>query len=111
MLFYSVVSMSDSLTHIPSREKLLGENPSPENIYYYSSEKHISTSTPKSLIMACDDDRVVSSLNAVTYYTKLRENNVPASLYIFPRGGHAWGMKKDFPYHKEMLDLVEKWLK
>lgn len=111
MFFYSVVSMSDELTHKPSREKLLGKSPTKEEIENYSSENFISASTPKALIMASDDDSVVSPLNGVVYYQKLKEYNIPASLYIFPTGGHSWGMKRDFTYHKEMLDLIEAWLK
>lgn len=110
MLFYSVVDMSDSLTHKPSREKLLGVIPTEEDIDYYSSIRHVSPSTPKCLIMACDDDTVVSPLNGVSYYMKLKEFDVPAALHIFPTGGHAWGMKKDFQYHAEFLSLTQKWL-
>ncbi len=111
MLFYSVVSMTEALTHKPCREKLLGKNPAQEDLDYYSSEKHVSSTTPKCMIMACNDDAIVSPLNGVAYYTKLKEHNVSASLYIFPTGGHAWGMKEDFLYHNEMLSLVETWLK
>lgn len=110
MLFYSVVSMSDQLTHKPSRERLLGTSPSQEELKDYSSELHVSASTPPSLIMASDDDQVVSSLNAVTYYEKLKAHNIPASLHIFPSGGHAWGMKEDFLYHQELLMLISKWI-
>lgn len=111
MFFYSVISMSDRLTHKASREKLLGSNLSKEDIKNYSSENFISVSTPKALIMASDDDSVVSPLNGVIYYEMLKEFNIPASLYIFPTGGHAWGMKKEFKYHNEMLSLIEAWLK
>lgn len=111
MLFYAVISMSDNLAHKPSREKLLGKNPDKDEIEYYSSENYISGSTPKSLIMSSDDDIAVSPLNGVIYYENLKKHNIPASLHIFPSGGHGWGMKKDFPYHQSMLDLVESWMK
>lgn len=98
MLFYSVVTMGDKLTHLPSRNRLLGENPTEEDIEYYSSVQHISPSTPNCLLIACDDDAVVSPLNGVQYYEALKHCNIPASLYIFPSGGHGWGMKKEFLY-------------
>lgn len=110
MLFYSVVDMSDSLTHKPSREKLLGANQTEDDIDYYSSIRHISSTTPQCLIMACDDDAVVSPLNGVSYYTGLKNNNISATLHVFPEGGHGWGMKKDFQYHAEFLSLTQKWL-
>lgn len=111
MLFYSIVSMTDELTHKPSREKLLGLNPSEEDINYFSSEKNVSASTPRCLIMSSNDDNVVSPLNGVTYYQKLKEYNIPAALHVFASGGHGWGMRKEFPYREEMLSLVEKWIK
>lgn len=111
ILFYSVTSMEDALTHIPSRTKLLGVDLSEEDIYNFSPLNHISAKTPPSFIMACNDDKVVSPMNSVLYYERLRKYKIPASLYIFPEGGHGWGMSKDFKYQTEMLSLLEKWLK
>lgn len=110
LLFYPVISMSDNLTHKPSREKLLDISCSKEEIDYYSVEKHVSSTTPRCLIMCNDDDTAVSPLNSILYYEQLKLNNIPSALYIFPLGGHGWGMKKEFVFHKEMLVLVEKWL-
>lgn len=111
MLFYSVTSMKDSITHIPSRSKLLGAIPSEEDIYNFSPLKHVSTETPPCFIMACNDDPIVSPLNSVQYFEQLKKYNIPSSLYIFPDGGHAWGMNKDFPYHADVLSLLEKWIR
>lgn len=110
LLFYSVISMTDQLTHIPSRDKLLGISPAMDVLNSYSSENNVTSSTPPALIMASDDDQVVSPLNGVVYYEKLKMNNIPASLHIFSSGGHGWGMKKEFLYHREMLAIVSQWL-
>lgn len=110
LLFYPVISMRDNLTHEPSRNKLLGNIYTEKDIMKYSIEDHVSQSTPKSLIMCSDDDKAVSTLNSTTYYERLKFNNIPSALYVFPVGGHGWGMKKEFVYHDEMLTLVEKWL-
>lgn len=110
MLFYGVVSMTDQLTHKPSRERLLGVSPTLDVLNCYSSENSISASTPPCLFMASDDDQVVSPLNGVIYYEKLKAHHVPASLHVFPCGGHGWGMKEDFLYHQEMLTIIDKWL-
>lgn len=111
MLFYSVTSMQDKITHISSRNKLLGSDPSKEEIYNFTALNHISEKTPPCFVMACSDDSIVSPLNSVLYYERLLKHNVPATLYIFPKGGHAWGMNKDFQYHAEILSLLEKWIK
>ncbi len=111
MLFYSVTSMQDKITHIASRNKLLGADPSEEDIYNFTALNHVSANTSPCFIMACNDDSIVSPLNSVLYYERLRKHNIPAALYIFPKGGHAWGMNKDFQYHTDMLSLLEKWIR
>lgn len=111
LLFYPVISMRDNLTHEPSRKRLLGNAYSEKDIMKYSIEDHVSSRTPKALIMCSDDDKAVSSLNSIIYYERLKFNNIPSALYVFPVGGHGWGMKEEFIFHNEMLSLVEKWLK
>lgn len=110
ILFYSVVSMKDELTHLPSRDKLLGEEPREEDIMFYSPLGFVSDKSAKCLILASDDDKVVSPLNSVKFYKALKKNNVRAGLCIYPSGGHGWGMKEDFLYHDEMLSIVKKWI-
>ena len=41
ILVYPVISMSDSLGHIGSREYLLGKNPSEKQIRYFSNELQV----------------------------------------------------------------------
>ncbi|KAA6319347.1 Acetylxylan esterase [termite gut metagenome] len=46
----------------------------------------------------------------ILYYQALKRNNNSATLYIFPTGGHGWGMKNTFQYKREMLTLLKSWL-
>ena len=57
-----------------------------------------------------DDDQTVPPLNSILYYTALNEHHIPASLYMFPSGGHGWGFRYDFTYYQEVKDLIQKWL-
>jgi acetyl esterase/lipase len=109
ILYYPVITM-ERATHGGSRNNLLGDNPSAENIQMFSNEKQVNVNTPPTLLFLSDDDRVVSPRNSIDYYDSLKKNNVPASIYIFPEGGHGFGMTKTFKYHSEMLTLLEKWL-
>jgi acetyl esterase/lipase len=110
ILFYPVVTM-ENFTHHGSRNNLLGDNPSAEDILLYSNEKQVSKQTPPTILLLSDDDKVVVPENSVKYYEALKKNDIPATMCIFPKGGHGWGFLETFEYHKLMTELLSKWLK
>lgn len=110
ILFYPVITMGD-FTHEGSRNNLLGDTPTASEIMSYSNEKQVKEFTPPAILLLSDDDTAVPPKNSVTYYNALKENKIPATMYIFPSGGHGWGMRNNFEYHNEMLSLLGSWLK
>ena len=48
--------------------------------------------------------------NSINYYTELYRHDVPASMFIYPDGGHGFGIRTAFPYHFEMLANLRAWL-
>ncbi len=54
-----------------------------------SAHKMVTSTTPPTLIMLCDDDKMVPPTSPVAYYEALVRHGVQASLHIFPRGGHS----------------------
>lgn len=109
ILFYPVITMS-KVTHGGSRTNLLGDKPSEFDIRRFSNEKQVTVNTPPTILLLSDDDLSVSPQNSTAYYKALNSNNIPATMYIFPKGGHGWGFKKEFSYHEEMKTLLGKWL-
>lgn len=110
VLLYPVISMRDGLTHEGSRGNLLGEAPSAEAVEYYSNELHVSPATPPAFIALSGDDTVVPVDNSILYYEALRNNGVPASLHIYPAGGHGWGMRPGFAYSREWIEELLGWM-
>lgn len=110
ILFYPVITMGE-YTHGGSRSNLLGDNPLPADIQFFSNEKQVNANTPPAILLLSDDDKAVPTTNSVFYYESLKKNNIPATMYIFPEGGHGWGMNIDFKYHSQMLELLGMWLK
>lgn len=110
ILFYPVITM-EVATHGGSKMNLLGSNPSQTDIYTFSNEKQVNVNTPPTILLLSDDDGSVQPANSIKYYEALKNNNIPATMYIFPEGGHGWGMRENFKYHTEMLSLLEMWLK
>jgi len=35
---------------------------------------------------------------------------VPASIHIYPTGGHGWGYRETFAFHYEMIFELKAWL-
>lgn len=111
ILFYPVISMQKSVTHEGSRINLLGDKCSKDSVDYYSNELQVKKDTPPTLIFLSDDDNGVSPKNSIDFYAALKAKNIPASLHIFPEGGHGWGFHDTFRYHELWKTLYIDWLK
>ena len=110
LLFYPVVSMRKELTHLGSRNNLLGINPSDELVYKFSNELHVSGKNPPVFIAVSKDDNIVNPLNSIVLYNEIEAKGGHASLHIYPEGGHGWGYKRSFPYRKQMITDMVNWL-
>ncbi len=111
ILFYPVISMKKELTHLGSHNHLLGENASEELENRYSNELHVSDQTPPAYIALSRDDPEVKPQNAIRFYEEMRAKNRPITLHVYPSGGHGWGYKLTFDYHRQMLDDLGNWLR
>ena len=111
ILFYPVITMDKSFTEMGTHNLLLGENASEEDEILFSNEKQVTSDTPPALILHSSDDRLVPVENSIRYYQALVANKVPASIHIYPRGGHGWGIGNFFAYKAQMTSEIEKWLK
>ena len=111
ILFYPVITMDPSYTHMGSHDNLLGKNPAKELEKKYSNELQVTPQTPPAFIMHSSDDGAVPVANSVNYYTALVKNGVPASLHIYPIGGHGWGFRDSFTYKRQWTGELEKWLR
>ena len=111
ILFYPVITMDRSYTHMGSHNNLLGKDASAELEAEFSNEKHVTRDTPRAFITYSDDDKGVLPANGVNYYLALNKNNVPAVLHIYPSGGHGWGIREGFLYKNEMLNELTSWLR
>lgn len=100
ILFYPVISMQKDITHMGSRNNLLGKNADPALVERYSNEKQITKDTPPVFMIHCSDDRVVNPENSIRFYQKLLEFGIPAELLLFEKGGHGPGAFKNNPSWK-----------
>ena len=105
ILGYPVISMTDEITHMGSRNKLLGKNPSTANKEQFSSEKQISKQTPPCFIFHAKDDNTVPFENSLRMKAALDAEKIPAQLLLMDEGGHGFGLhnsKSTIQWFEEM---------
>lgn len=110
VLVYPVISFTDSLAHIGSRNNLIGEIPPAGKIQEYSNELQVNGQTPPAFLVHASDDDGVKVGNSIQYYEALTRNNIPAELRLYPAGGHGFGMNnKTTP--DSWMNRLKTWLK
>ncbi|MGI6167075.1 MAG: alpha/beta hydrolase [Eubacteriales bacterium] len=109
-------------THKHSFYNLCGTTePTEEQINRFSLERHVGPHTPPAFIWHTFDDKVVDVKNSLVFVEKLRENNIPFELHIFPEGVHGlalaneetWSQKPQnlAPHVECWIDLAVRWVK
>ena len=110
ILFYPVITMMPDITHRGSHDNFLGKKASKKDEREYSSDLRVTRITPRAFIALSDDDHSVLPANGVSYYLELYRHDVPATLHVYPSGGHGWGNRDSFMYHNEMQLELKAWL-
>ena len=111
ILFYPVITMMPDITHKGSHDCFLGPDAKKKEELKYSNDLHVSRITPHAFIALSDDDEGVLPANGVNYYVELYRHDVPATLHVYPSGGHGWGNRDSFKYHNEMQLDLKAWLR
>lgn len=111
VLFYPVISSTPSIAHKGSFKNLLGDKSTDKTLLLkYSPEKQVTPQTPPAILLLSDDDKGVNPLNSISYYKSLKSNGIPASMHIFPEGGHGWGFNPEFPHLNTVKLLILDWI-
>lgn len=114
ILFYPVITMDLGFTHKGSHDNLLGTDHNKKDLRKleteYSNDLQVNRTTPRAFLALSDDDKAVPAANGFNYYEQLYKHDVPASIHIYPTGGHGWGYRESFTYHYEMVFELKAWL-
>lgn len=110
ILFYPVITMDPEFTHKGSHDNFLGSGASKRQERLYSNDAQINDRTPRAWIALADDDTAVPPANGFNYYFECYRHDVPASLHIYPSGGHGFGIRPSFEFHEVMMLELKSWL-
>lgn len=110
VLVSPVISMDLKYTHRGSREMICGKEPTEEKVRHHSIDRRVTPQTPPTMLIHADNDPAVSPMNSVLMYESLRKHGVPATLHIFPEGGHSISLEEQ-PIGTELWkNVVERWI-
>ncbi len=110
LLFYPRIILDSTIEQSSSHDNLLGKDAKRSDELLYSNNLQVSRTTPRALILFSNDDDDVPTTDGTSYYEALYHHDIPASIMIYPSGGHGFGMNPKYPYHLEMLVNVHSWL-
>jgi len=111
ILIYPVISFESNLTHMGSRENLIGQNQNQELIKHFSNDQQITADTPPAFLINSVDDTAVPFMNSVNYFMGLQKFNIPAELHLYQKGGHGYGMGQNLETASTWPGTCLLWLK
>ncbi len=110
ILISPVISM-DEYVHKGSRDNLLGKEPSQELKNMFSCNLRVTEKTPPAFVVHASDDKSVSPMNSILYYSALIQNKIKLStLHIYPEGGHSIALRNNPGTTDSWSQLCEAWL-
>lgn len=108
-LGYPVITFGE-MTHGGSKRNLIGENPKPEMIAYFSNEKHVTKKTPPTFLFHASDDNGVPVENSLLFFKALKDAGVSATMHIYPKGGHGFSLARNDPHLRGWTERMFEWL-
>ena len=109
-LIYPVITAEPGKCHKGSFDRLLGTDRTTGDEAQWSQQNRVTASTPPALLLAADDDRSVPPVNSVLFYAALKRHGIPASLRIYPSGGHGGALDPAHIYRAQWRADILDWL-
>ncbi|WP_405413922.1 alpha/beta hydrolase [Maribacter sp. Asnod1-A12] len=108
-LGYPVISFGE-VTHLGSKNNLIGENPTIDMVEYFSNEKQVTKQTPPTFLLHASDDTAVPVENSLLFYKAVKDKGVSATMHIYPKGGHGFGLGLHDEHLKDWGDRMIDWI-
>ncbi|WP_396633987.1 alpha/beta hydrolase [Maribacter sp. R86514] len=108
-LGYPVISFGE-VTHQGSKNNLIGENPMIDMVEYFSNEKQVTEQTPPTFLLHATDDTVVPVENSLLFYKAVKDKGISATMHIYPKGGHGFGLGLHDEHLKDWGERMIDWI-
>ncbi len=110
ILVYGAMARDRFYNSYNSALQMCGKYATAEEFAKYSTPEMVTSTTPPALLLLSDDDTTVPSLSSTAYYKALKRHGVPASMHIYPSGGHGWSGRLKWEYRQQWLGAVKDWI-
>lgn len=115
ILIYPVISMDEKVSNGGSCEQFLGDErlTNRQLVEEFSNYNAVKPGvTPRTILIMTGDDKAVPPVyNGIAYYSAMQKAGNECALHVYPTGGHGFGIRPTFPYHREMLTELTVWLR
>ncbi len=111
LLIYPVISFDTTITHMGTRNNLIGRYPDAAQTKRFSNELQITPGTPPAFLVHSADDKTVPVMNSIAYFNGLTKFNIPAELHVFQKGGHGYGLSPSGGTESAWPGLCISWLR
>jgi acetyl esterase/lipase len=110
ILCYPVITMTEK-THGGSRNNLIGRNPDPKLVEFYSNEKQVTKDTPPTFLFHTKEDKAVPIENSYLFKAACEKAGVPVELVEYEKGPHGVGLAQKDPILSKWPEKLEAWMK
>jgi len=111
VLVYPVITMDTALTHMGSREALIGKDADKKLTDHFSSDKQVTKDTPPAFLVHALDDNLVPYANSIMYANAMRTQKVQCELHLYAKGDHGLRVTSKTDTQAFWHDACEKWLR
>jgi acetyl esterase/lipase len=87
------------------------QTPEPYRELQINPDIHVTSQTPPTFLLQAQDDDEDSVDDALAYYVVLKHAHVPAEMHLYPRGGHAFGLRRTTLPITAWPNLMLSWLR
>ena len=110
ILIYPVISMKNNITHMGSKNNLLGLNPSDSIVSEFSNELQVNELTPRTFLLHSQDDMGVPVENSLVFYKSLKKHKIPSEMNLYSYGGHGYSFAIGKGHLQNWPERLHQWI-
>lgn len=91
-------------------EKSGANKKEPSIMAYFANDERVTAETPPAFLFHAADDPGVSVANSLLFFRALNDKGVPATMHIYPNGGHGFSLARDNIHLRGWTDRFFDWI-
>ena len=109
ILIYGAMTRNEYHNSYNANKIMFGHNVTPAQVDTASTQDLVGPTTPPAIMFLSDDDTTVLPVASTSYYKALKRYGIPASMHIYPSGGHGWSGRMKWEYRQQWLSALKDW--